>query len=114
MSVSQTDFLNHVGKGPGYFGTFFNAILMTPPRRQNEDLRHVMAAWDCLAPGGTLQAVVSPGWERPTNETELRLFQRWFATVRACQEELSEDTFSESAPPLRSRLIWVVREQLTQ
>ena len=31
MSVSQTDFLDYVGKGPGYFGTFFNAILMTPP-----------------------------------------------------------------------------------
>jgi hypothetical protein len=38
MSVSQTNFLDHVGKGPGYFGTFFNAILMTPPGRQNEDL----------------------------------------------------------------------------
>jgi hypothetical protein len=48
-------------KGPGYFVTFFNAILMTPPRRQNEVLRHVMSAWDCLAPGGTLVAVVSPG-----------------------------------------------------
>jgi hypothetical protein len=43
-------------QGTGYFGTFFNAILMAPPRRQNEDLRHVMAAWDCLArrhPGGS-------------------------------------------------------------
>jgi hypothetical protein len=27
---------------------------MTPPRRQNEDLKHVMAAWDCLVPGGTV------------------------------------------------------------
>ena len=62
MSVTQTNFLDHVGKGPGYVGTFFNAILMTPPRHQNEDLRHVMAAWDCLAPGGTLVAVVSTGW----------------------------------------------------
>jgi hypothetical protein len=44
MSVSQTNFLNHVGKRPGYFGTFFNAILMAPPRRQNDDLRHVMAS----------------------------------------------------------------------
>jgi hypothetical protein len=76
MSVSQTNFPDHVGKGPGYFGTFFNAILMTPPRRQ--DLRHVMAAWDCLAPGGTLVAVVSPGWEDPLNETNLLLFRRWF------------------------------------
>jgi hypothetical protein len=83
MSVSQTNFLDHVGKGPGYFGTFFNAILMTPPRRQNEDLRHVMAAWDCLAPGGTLVAVVSPGWECSANEPDLVLFRRWFETVQA-------------------------------
>ena len=50
MMVSQANFLDHVGKGPGYFGTFFNAILMTPPRHQNEDLWHVMVAWDCVAP----------------------------------------------------------------
>jgi hypothetical protein len=31
MSVSQTSFLDHVDKGLGYYGTFFNAILMTPP-----------------------------------------------------------------------------------
>ena len=114
MSVSQTNFLGHVGKGHGYFGTFFNTILMTPPRRQNEDLRHVMAAWDCLAPGGTLVAVVSPGWERPANETELLLFRRWFATVQAHQEELAEDTFTESAPPMQSRLIWAVMPPLIQ
>jgi hypothetical protein len=77
-AVSQTNFLDHVAKGAGYFGTFFNAILMTPPRRQNEDVRHLMAAWDCLAPGGTLVAVLSPGWEHPANESELLLFRRWF------------------------------------
>jgi hypothetical protein len=38
MSVFQTNFLDHVGKGPGYFGTFFHAILITPPRCQNEDV----------------------------------------------------------------------------
>jgi hypothetical protein len=54
--------------------------------------------------------VISPGWESPANETELLLFRRWFATVRALQEELSEDTFTESAPPMRSRLIWAVKE----
>lgn len=114
MSVSQTNFLNHVGKGSGYFGAFFNAILMTPPRHQNEDVRHVMAAWDCLAPGGTLVAVLSPGWERPANETELLLFRRWFATVHARQEELPEETFIESAPLMQSRLIWAVRDPLVQ
>jgi hypothetical protein len=114
MSVSQANFLHHLGKGPGYFGRFFDAILMTPPRRQNEDVSHVMAAWDCLAPGGTLVAVLSPGWEHPANETELLLFRRWFATVQAHQEELSEDTFTESAPPMRSTLIWAVREPVAQ
>ena len=103
-----------MGKGPGYFGTSFNAILMTPPQRQNEDLRHVMAAWDCLAPGGTLVAVVIAGWERHANGTELLLFRRWFATVYARQEELSEEAFTETAPTMQSRLIWAVREPVTQ
>lgn len=83
-------------------------------RGQSEDLRHVMAVWDCLAPGGILVAVVSPGWERPENETELLIFRRWFVTVRVHQEELSEDTFTESAPPTQSRLIWAVGEPLVQ
>jgi hypothetical protein len=34
-----------------------DAILMTPPRRRNGDLEHVMAAWDCLTPGG-LQTIL--------------------------------------------------------
>ena len=65
MSVSQTNFLNHVGKRPGYFGTFFNTILMTPTRRQNEDLKHVRAAWDCLAPGGHTGSRGKPGLGAP-------------------------------------------------
>jgi hypothetical protein len=67
-----------------------------------------------LAPGGTLIAVLCPGREHPANEMELLLFRRWFATVLARQEELPEDTFTESAPPMQSRLIWVVRERVTQ
>jgi hypothetical protein len=39
-------------KDPVISERFFNAILMTPPRRQNEDLKHLMAAWDCLSPDG--------------------------------------------------------------
>jgi hypothetical protein len=30
-----------------------------------------MAAWDCLAPGGTLVALLSPGWERPARTSPL-------------------------------------------
>jgi len=67
-----------------------------------------------LASGGTLVAVISPGWERPANETELLLFRRWFETVQARQEELPEDTFTESAPPMQSRLIWAVKKPSTQ
>ena len=65
-----------------------------------------------LAPGGTLVAVVSPCWEHTTNEAELLLFRRWLETVHPRQEELSEDTFIESGPPMQSRLIWAVREPL--
>jgi hypothetical protein len=72
-----------------------------------------MAAWDCLSPGGTLVAVLSLGWECPANETELLLFRRWFATVHARLEKLSEETFSESAPPMQSRLVWAIKEPLT-
>ena len=58
-------------------------------------------------------AVVRPGWGCPANETELLLFRRSFAAVRARQEELPEDTFTESAPPMQSS-IWSVRKRVTQ
>jgi hypothetical protein len=41
MSVSQTNFHDHVAKGAGHFGTFFNVVLMAPPRSQSEDVRQV-------------------------------------------------------------------------
>ena len=69
---------------------------------------------DCLAPGGTLVAVLSTGWECPANEAELLLFRRWFATVGSRQQELPEDTFTESAPPMQSRLIWALKETVGQ
>ena len=112
MSVSQTNFLNHIGKRPGYFGTFFNAILMAPPRRQNDDLRHVMAAWDCLAPAGTLVAVVSPGWECPANEAELLLFRaglRRFTRVRKTSRKIPS-----ANPRRRFGRGWAVREPRAQ
>jgi hypothetical protein len=46
-----------------------------------------MTAWACLATGGNLVAMLSPGWEDPANETELLLFRHWFVTtdfVPAC------------------------------
>jgi hypothetical protein len=49
----------------------------------------------------------------PPNERELLLFRRWFAMVQARQEELQEETFTESAPPMLSRFIWTVKEPLT-
>jgi hypothetical protein len=51
--------------------------------------------------------------EPPAHETELLLFRRWFPTVHARQEELSEDTFTESAPPMQSKLIWAIKEVIT-
>ena len=47
---------------------------MTPPRRQNEGLKYVMAARDCLAPGGTLVAVVSPDCERPASGDRIAVY----------------------------------------
>jgi hypothetical protein len=36
-----------------------------------------------------------------------------FETAHVRQEELPEETFIESAPPMQSRLIWAVRQPVT-
>jgi len=46
-----------------------------------------------------------PGWEHPANETELLIISTLVSTVQVRQEELPDDAFTESGPPMQSRLI---------
>ena len=78
MSVITGDFLD------GFFGFKFDVVLMNPPFANNQDIRHVRKAWDCLKPGGRLVAITSPHWTF-ASDREATEFRDWIdtSTLRA-------------------------------
>lgn len=78
----------------------FDRILMNPPFRQGEDIKHILHALGFLAPGGRLVAVCANG---PRQEKALRhRTDTW--------EALPEDTFKEAGTSVRAALI-VIRKR---
>lgn len=75
----------------------FDVVLMNPPFLGIEALKHVVAAWNLLLPGGVLVAVLPSGAWDPDSSASVR---RVFATlVREHGEVLSthDDTFEGTA-----------------
>jgi methylase of polypeptide subunit release factors len=57
--VTCGDFLQHTEK--------YDRIVMNPPFTADQDIDHVLHAYDLLNPGGRLVSVMSPGWQTKTN-----------------------------------------------
>ncbi len=58
VSIAQDDFLRLAPM----LKEHFDVILMNPPFSRNQDVEHVNAAIQLLAPGGILVAIMSPHW----------------------------------------------------
>ncbi len=101
--IEQADFLEW--KIPGdYPMDQFDVIVMNPPFRANQDVRHVRRAFDLLAPGGRLVAIVSEhgfiGREREAVE-----WRQWLADQQAEINHVTPGTFRESGTNVPTRLI---------
>ncbi|PTQ12932.1 hypothetical protein CLG96_01970 [Sphingomonas oleivorans] len=83
-----------------------NKIAMNPPFTRNQDIRHVRHAFNVLAPGGQLAAIVSEhgfiGQERETVE-----FREWLTDVRADVEIIPAGAFKESGTAIQTRMILI-------
>lgn len=85
-------------------GPVFRAAVMNPPFRRNQDIRHVFQAWQLLAPGGRLVAIVSEhGFVG--GEMEAVGFRHWLQSIDATVEQLPPDTFKASGTRVNARLI---------
>lgn len=84
---------------PGY-----NCIVMNPPFSKEQDILHVQHAFDLLAPGGRIVAIMS---EHTFFANNLRCtqFREWLDGLEADVEELPEGTFKESGTMVRARLV---------
>jgi hypothetical protein len=77
---------------------------MNPPFSKQQDVKHILHAWELLADGGTLVSVVS---ESPFfRENALsKEFRRWVEDNDVDVTSLDAGTFKESGTMVKTRLL---------
>lgn len=83
-------------------------VAMNPPFTGNQDIRHVLHAFECLRPGGTLAAIVSEhGFIG--REHECAQWRDWLALHYVDVEIIPAGAFKESGTSIQTRML-VVRK----
>ncbi len=90
--VTQSDFLKF-GKKDTY-----DRIVMNPPFSKDQDIDHVMHAYDLLKPGGKMTAIMSNMAGLRANQKN-RTFSEWLDEVGAHVEDLEAGSFKSSFNP---------------
>jgi len=93
------DFLEY--NRSGY--TRFDRIIMNPPFENGADVKHVLHAWNMLAEGGVLVAIMSAGVKFHTNSDTTVL--RELIDEHGSMEDLPDDTFKAQGTSVRTVLI---------
>lgn len=99
------DFLSYSPDGPEGLG-YFDRIVMNPPFTKSQDIKHVQHAYNFLKPGGTMVAVMSPGFTYRSDNTA-ELFRMWLDSRRSLDRyyghcELPEGSFKVSGTNVRT------------
>lgn len=84
------------------------AVAMNPPFTRNQDIKHVRHAFDCLAPGGRLAAIVSEHGFLG-KEAECVDWRDWLDVVGANIEIIPAGTFKESGTGIQTRMIIICK-----
>lgn len=77
-------------------GTMYDKIVMNPPYEEGATIAHVQRAYEFLAPGGTLVAVV-PESIRYRQDKKHAAFREWLAEHGAAEEDLDRARFGRAA-----------------
>lgn len=83
-----------------------DVIAMNPPFTRNQDVKHVRHAYDCLAPGGRMAAIVS-GHGFIGQEREAVEFREWLDVVGADVSTIPAGAFKESGTAIETRRIFI-------
>jgi phospholipid N-methyltransferase len=97
--VIEHDFLKLSGN--------YDKIIMNPPFENNQDITHVMHAFNnCLKAGGRIVAIMCEGAFFRGGKTETN-FRNWIKEIGATSEQLPEGTFKSSFRPtgVNTRLV---------
>ena len=83
-----------------------DVIVMNPPFSKQQDIDHILHAWDCLNPGGRLVAISSPSPFFRDNTKSLG-FRGFIQRHDAVVEDIDEGAFKESGTTIRTKLIFI-------
>lgn len=105
LRVICMDFLAYAAAVKPNQGAEFDVVLMNPPFSRNQDVDHVLVAWNLLKPGGRLVAITSPhsGF---ASDSKSWMFRRWVEEVGAIVEPLPAGTFRASGTEVSAQLIF--------
>jgi hypothetical protein len=82
----------------------YDRIVMNPPFEKLQDIDHVRKAYDCLADGGRLVSIMSPGpFFRSDAKSET--FRAWFHELGGEQIDIPAGAFKESGTGVSSVLV---------
>lgn len=105
LHVQTIDFLN-VPAPP--IGQRFDVVLMNPPFTSGADIRHVRHAWDFVAPGGRLAAIMSPSWQT-ARASAAKAFRAWVEEVGGWLQEIEAGAFKESGTDIATVMLIAAR-----
>lgn len=81
----------------------FDRIIMNPPFARQQDIDHVLHAYEILSEGGRLVAVMSPGFTFRQNRKSVAFLE--LVAANGSYEELPEGTFAESGTNVRTIIV---------
>lgn len=96
--ITQGDFLNKSVEA--------DVVMMNPPFSKQQDIKHIMHAWNCLKKDGCLVSVVSESpFFRETKDAVA--FRQWLKDNDAIVIDLERGAFKESGTMVKTRIIGV-------
>jgi len=84
----------------------YDRVIMNPPFSKQQDIDHILHAWNCLKDNGILVSIVSESPFYRENKKSIA-FRNWLDENNAEIISLPEGTFKESGTMIRSRIIKV-------
>lgn len=79
-------------------------VLMNPPFENGQDIAHVRRAFDHLAPGGRLVAIMSPG-PFYRQDAKATAFRQWFEDLGGERIDIAAGAFKESGTGVASVMV---------
>lgn len=77
------------------FRQFFHKIIANPPFSKNQDIDHVNAMYQCLAPGGRIVSITGTHWQYSSNKKE-KAFKAWLDDLNADIIPVDAGVFNKS------------------